>query len=127
MTPKARRVLISLLIVAGAVALAVFVPMRTLQIVALWYVAAGTTLFAAIYHVLARWWDTAVGQNIMLLMASLALLTDAVLANLLLGRPEWMRWVFLALYVAIGTAAWWRLGLLVKAQRGAPPSKPSKT
>lgn len=122
MTRTTRRILTGLAVAAGAVTLGVFVPTRALQLAALWYVAIGTTAFAFVYHILARWWDTAVGQNIMLLMASLALLTDAVLANNLLGRPDWMRWVFLTLYVAIGTAAWWRLGLLIKAQRQPRPT-----
>jgi len=88
-----------------------------LYAVALWYVAVPTTLFVIVYHVTARWWETSMGQNIMLLMFSLAALADLLLVNVLLGRPDWMRWVFLALYVAVGTATFWRLGLLIKAQR----------
>ena len=74
-------------------------------------------MFVIVYHALARWWESRMGQNIMLLMASLASLADLLLLNVLLGRPEWMRWVFLGLYVVVGTATWWRLALLVKAQR----------
>ena len=93
-----------------------------LYLAALWYVAAATTVFVIVYHAIARWWESAMGQNIMLLMASLAALADLLLVNVLLDRPSWMRWVFLALYVAVGSAAWWRLGLLIKAQR--PPRAP---
>ena len=89
----------------------------TLYLAALWYVAAAATVFVIVYHALARWWESAVGINIMMLIASLAALADLLLVNVMLGRPDWMRWVFLALYVAVGSAIWWRVGLLVKAQR----------
>lgn len=88
-----------------------------LYVVALWYVASGTTAFVIVYHALARWWESAMGVNIMLLMAALASLADLLLVNVLLGRPEWMRWVFLGLYVVVGSATYWRLALLIKAQR----------
>jgi hypothetical protein len=88
-----------------------------LYLAALWYVALGSTVFVIVYHALARWWESAMGLNIMLLMASLASLADLLLVNVMLGRPDWMRWVFLGLYVVIGTAIWWRVMLLVRAQR----------
>ena len=95
--------------------------LNILYLVALWYVAAGSTVFVIVYHVLARWWESPMGQNIMLLMFSLAALADLLLVNVLLGRPDWMRWVFLALYVVVGSAIWWRVALLVKAQRPRSP------
>ena len=88
-----------------------------LYLSALWYVAAASTVFVIVYHALARWWESAVGINIMALLASLAVLADLLLVNVMLGRPDWMRWVFLGLYVIVGTVIWWRVALLVKAQR----------
>jgi len=87
---------------------------------ALAYVALPATLFVIVYHVIARWWETAIGRNIMLLVGSIATTLDLGFLNLALGRPEWMRWVFFACYMAIGTAIWIRLHLLIKAQRDAP-------
>lgn len=93
-----------------------------LFILALGNIALATTLFVVLYHGLMRWWETAVGQNIMLLMAALAAITDLGLLNFILGRPDWMRWVFFGLYLVIGTAIWWRLALLIQAYRDqAPP------
>lgn len=95
---------------------------RFIYLAALCYVAAGATVFVIVYHALARWWESAMGQNIMLLMASLAAITDLALVNLLLDRPGWMRWVLWALYLLVGTSIWWRLGLLIKAQRQPRPT-----
>lgn len=102
------------LAVVAVVAVAVSVYFGGIYLAALAYVAASTTSFVVVYHRLQRWWDTAVGRNIMLMMFSLAAITDLALVNNLLGRPVWMRWVFWALYLAIGSAAWWRLYLLLK-------------
>lgn len=93
-----------------------------LFILALGLIALGSTLFVVVYHGLMRWWETAVGQNIMLLMGALAAITDLALVNTIIGRPDWMRWVFFGLYLVIGTAIWWRLALLIRAYREqAPP------
>ena len=93
-----------------------------LFLVALGNIAAAATVFVIVYHALMRWWETAVGQNIMLLMFALAAICDLALVNVIAGRPDWMRWVFFVLYVAIGVAIWWRLFLLIKAYREqAPP------
>lgn len=83
------------------------------------YVALAATVFVVVYHALARWWETAVGQNIMLLVGSLAALHVVGFLNIAFGRPDWMRWVLWTFYLAIGTAIWWRLGLLIRAQREA--------
>lgn len=91
--------------------------MSTIYLLALGYVAAATSAFVVTYHILQRWWETAVGRNIMLMMASLAAITDLALVNVILGRPVWLRVVFWALYLVIGTAAWWRLYLVVQAYR----------
>jgi hypothetical protein len=92
-----------------------------LFILALGFIALGSTLFVVVYHGLMRWWETAVGQNIMLLMGALAAITDLALVNALIGRPDWMRWVFFGLYLAIGAAIWWRLALLIQAYRDQSP------
>lgn len=116
-----RRVVVSVLAAVVAAVLCVFVPQAVLYLLALWFVASGSTVFVIVYHSLARWWESPMGQNIMLLMFSLATLADLLLVNVLLDRPDWMRWVFLALYVAVGSAIWWRVALLVKAQRPRTP------
>lgn len=91
--------------------------MTLFYLVVLVYAAVGSTAFVVTYHVLARWWESAVGRNVMLLMGSLAAVFDLWLLNRLLDRPEWMLWVFGVLLAIIGSAVWWRLYLLVKAQR----------
>jgi len=116
-----RRVGIGLIVAAASVLLCVLVPQPILYLAALWYVALPSTAFVIVYHALARWWESPMGQNIMLLMASLAALADLLLVNVMLERPDWMRWVFLALYIVVGTAISWRLALLVKAQRPRYP------
>jgi hypothetical protein len=90
---------------------------KLLTLLALWNLAIGASIFVAVYHALARWWESSVGQNIMLLMSSLAAVCDLALLNIMLGRPDWMGWIFFVLYVVIGVAIWWRVGLVIKAQR----------
>jgi hypothetical protein len=92
-------------------------PIELATLISLWLMASGSTVFVVTYHALARWWESAVGINIMVLMASLAALTDLLLVNVSIGRPEWMRWVFAALCGVIGCVIWWRVVLLVRAQR----------
>ena len=83
------------------------------------YVALSAVAFVVVYHRRAYWWETAVGVNIMLLAGFIAALHIVGFLNVLLGRPDWMRWVLWAFYLGIGTTLWWRLGLLIKAQREA--------
>lgn len=120
-----RSTLGAMLATAALVAVYLF-PTKALQFWALWYVAITTTAFVVTYHVLQRWWETPFGRNIMTLMSALAGLADAALVNNLLGRPDWMRVVFLALYVTIGTAALWRLFLLVESYRAQRPTPPTQ-
>lgn len=90
-------------------------------LIALWNVAIGATIFCSVYHALARWWQSPMGVNIMMLVASLAAVSVALLVNIWLDRPDWMRWVFVGILATIGSAIWWRLALLVKAQRPRNP------
>lgn len=90
------------------------------------YGALGSTLFVVTYHILARWWETPVGQNVMLLMFALAATFDLWFLNRILDRPDWMVWPFAALVVTIGTAVWWRWALLLKAQREHQPPDPNR-
>ena len=83
--------------------------------------ALASTAFVFAYHILAKWWETAVGRNVMLLMGALAAVFDLWLLNIMLGRPDWMVWVFGPLLALIGGSIWWRLRLLVKAQRDRSP------
>lgn len=84
------------------------------------FVAAGATTFSIVYHVTAEWWKSAMGRNIMLLVGSIAAILDLGLVFTLAGRPEWMREVFAALYLAIGIAIWRRLSILIDAQYHTP-------
>jgi len=92
-------------------------PIDLATLIALWLMASGSTVFVIAYNALARWWESAVGINIMALIASLAALTDLLLVNASIGRPGWMRWVFAALCIVIGVVIWWRVLLLIRAQR----------
>lgn len=96
--------------------------MNVLSLIALGYVGAAATAFVIVYHVTARWWEKPFGQNMMILIAALAAVCDLVFVFVALDRPAWMAWVFTALYLIIGTTLWWRLALLVEAQRPKPKS-----
>lgn len=80
------------------------------------YVALAATTFTVVYHVTARWWETPMGRNIMLLIGSIAVVLDLALLFNMLGRPDWMRIALAVAYALIGTAIWRRLTILIDAQ-----------
>lgn len=94
---------------------------QLLSLIALGYIGAAATAFVIVYHVTARWWETPFGINMMVLIGALAGVCDLVFVFVALDRPPWMSWVFDGLYVVIGTTLWWRLRLLVQAQRPKRP------
>jgi hypothetical protein len=80
------------------------------------YAALASTTFTVVYHVTARWWETIMGRNIMLLIGSIAAVLDLGLFFNLLGRPDWMRVALAFAFAVVGTAIWRRLTILIDAQ-----------
>src|SRR4051812_47475885 len=76
----------------------VFVGPTVVYLAAQLVVATAANVFAVVYHATARWWKSAMGRNIMLLVGSIAGIVDVGLAFNIMGRPEWMREVFAALF-----------------------------
>ena len=97
--------------------------MRTLALAMMAYVALAATVFVIVYHVLAAWWRTPVGINIMALLASIAVTLDLALVFNLTTPPWWLPLLAAFLYFVMGTVIWWRLALLVSAQREKRDSK----
>ena len=119
-----RRVLAYTLLTLAAVALFhlawVILDEKVTYLVLQAFVATGATVFSVVYHVTARWWESVMGRNIMLLVGSIAAILDLGLLFNILGRPEWMRELFAFLYFAIGWAIWHRLTILIDAQYHSP-------
>ena len=95
-----------------------------LNLLTLAYIGAACTTFVVVYHVLARWWESGMGRNMMVLVGGLAAVCDLVFLYIAVGHPGWMVYVFSGLYFVIGTTVWWRLGILVREQRA--PRKPER-
>lgn len=87
------------------------------------YAAVAFSTFTVAFHLLARWWRSGIGVNQMVLFASLALTFDLALVMMLAqaSAPPWLIWLGTGLYATVGTAAWWRFGLMVRAQRENQP------
>jgi len=94
----------------------VYVGPTAVYLIAQLVVAIAANVFAVVYHATARWWKSAMGRNIMLLVGSIAGIVDVGLAFNIMGRPEWMREVFAALFFAVGVALLRRLWILIDAQ-----------
>lgn len=78
---------------------------------------AGTVLFVILYAILAPWWRSAHGRNVMLLMGVLALLFTLIAGTVLFG----VEWPFrpairVIIFGLVGLAIWWRIVLLIKDQ-----------
>lgn len=89
------------------------------QVVALF----GAVVFGVTYHLLAPWWRSQVGQNLMAMTGGCGLLLglrvlrqvlapEAVAPNAYFG--EGVLW--LLAFVALGAAFWWRWVLLIREQ-----------
>ncbi|MFF5795816.1 putative phage holin [Streptomyces albogriseolus] len=77
-------------------------------------------LFVVIYHLRTRWWRSEVGRNLMALAAALgALFLYTVLLTLWPDGSfaQALRWVRVALALAIAAVMLQRISLLLKAQR----------
>lgn len=87
------------------------------------YTGLAMTTFTVVFHLLARWWRSRIGVNQMILFAGLAATFDLALFMMLAHAkpPVWLVWLGTFLYVAVGSAAWWRLGIMVRAQRENQP------
>lgn len=85
---------------------------------ALVFAATGAVTFVFAYHLLAAWRESAIGRNVMSLMALIcALLLVGVLRNYVRGIESHSEVVRLAAYVLIGSVIWRRVFLLIRAQR----------
>ena len=99
--------------------------MRAVMVGALIYAAAACTVFCIVYHVLYRWWERAIGVNLMLLALSMAATFDIWIAFIFVPhRPEWLRWVAAVFFISLGTIMWWRLALAVRERRPASDPRP---
>lgn len=88
------------------------------------YTALAFTTFTVAFHLLARWWRSGIGVNQMVLFFGLAATFDIALAMMLLRADavgQWLIWLGAILYVVVGTAAWWRLAIMVRTQREYQP------
>lgn len=83
----------------------------------------GAVVFGATYHLLAPWWRSQVGQNLMTMTGAAALLLVlGTLQTLLAPGRAFTDAYFgqsalrLIAFVALGAAFWWRWVLLIRAQ-----------
>jgi hypothetical protein len=78
---------------------------------------AGTVLFVILYAILAPWWRSAHGRNVMLLTSVIGLAFGLATGTILFG----LEWPFRStiraiIYGLIAVAIWWRIALLIKDQ-----------
>lgn len=81
-------------------------------------VAIGTApilVFVLIYCVVARWWRSQEGQNVVLLSVLLLLLASLSIVSRA-GFPELARTLASILWCGVGAIYVWRTGLLLRAQ-----------
>ena len=81
-------------------------------------VAIGTApilVFVVTYCILARWWTTQEGQNVILLSVLLLLLASLAIVSRA-GFPELARTLASILWCCVGGVYVWRTGLLLRAQ-----------
>lgn len=83
----------------------------------------GAVVFGATYHLLAPWWRSQVGQNLMTMTGGVALLLTLGVLQMILapGTPPVDAYfghstLRLLAFIALGVAFWWRWVLLIRAQ-----------
>lgn len=82
------------------------------------YTALAFLAFSAAYGVLAPWWRSALGRNVMALMASCGLFVSLGVIKLVWPHTfDHMPWLRPAVWLVIGTIGWWRVVLLIHEQR----------
>lgn len=72
-------------------------------------------VFIVTYHVLARWWKTPEGRNVMAL-ALLLMMFSLVIIIRRAGFPDAARLMTDGLFYLVGVTFLWRTGLLLRAQ-----------
>lgn len=73
--------------------------------------------FVVVYGFTSRWRDSPIGRHFMAFTSVVsAFLTLAVVARIA-GRPDWIMYVAVPLYVLLAFLLWRQLWLLVKVQR----------
>lgn len=81
-----------------------------------WLAVVPILLFAPLYAVLARWWETPQGRyNMTLSVALIALATPSLLGKIFGNYPARQYITDVAL-ATVALAVWWRLFLLVRVQ-----------
>jgi hypothetical protein len=83
----------------------------------------GAVVFAVTYHLLAPWWRSQIGQNLMTMTGGVALLLLLGVARTVLapGAPAVDAYfgqsvLVLLAFLALGVAFWWRWVLLIRQQ-----------
>lgn len=89
------------------------------------FTASGFVVFSFLYGVLAPWWHSALGRNVMALMAScggfVSLGVIRVFSPHAFDAAPWIR---PTVWLIIGSIAWWRVVLLIHEQvRGRRPKR----
>lgn len=64
----------------------------------------------------SRWWETPIGQNMMVKAVALAVVFGLSLAGYLWRIPVW---IWAGALTALGVVAWWRVVILWRIQRAS--------
>lgn len=79
--------------------------------------------FVVLYHVLAPWWRSEIGRNLMTLAASMALVLTLSIVRMIGGASldtPWFQVVRLAVFAGVPVALGWRTVILIRVQRRTP-------
>lgn len=77
----------------------------------------GVVVFMASYHLLAPWWRSEIGRNLMTWSAGALLLLSMGVLQQVFGAGAWVDVLRLAGFAVFAGAGWWRWSLLIRAQR----------
>lgn len=83
----------------------------------------GVVVFMASYHLLAPWWRSEIGRNLMTWSAGALLLLSIGVAQQVFGAGAWVDLLRLLGFAVFGAGAWWRWTLLIRAQRDGRASE----
>lgn len=94
--------------------------MHVLSNIALVIACLGALTFVVIYQLLADWRSSALGRNVMAFMGVCGiLLLLAVLRNFVPWIDDHRDGLRLVCFSAVSVIIWWRVWLLIRAQRGS--------
>lgn len=79
--------------------------------------AAPALLFVIIYAARSPWRSTEMGRHLMAFMGVCAAVLLLAVARRAFGQYPGYRWVGIGCYAAVAAIMWWRLLMLVRAQR----------